>query len=274
MTIEAGVVGSPARHSLSPVIHGAWIEAAGLDAHYAIFDLAPDGFGAFLREARARGLAGVNVTLPFKEEALVAAGRASEAARSAGAANLLLFSRAMVSADNTDGLGLLQALKSQAGFAPAGRVVTLLGAGGAARGAAAALVAAGAREVRVVNRTRLRADDLARAIGERVEVFEWSEMRAALTGAELLINATSRGLNGLDDLDIPIADLPAGAPVMDMVYRPLETGLLARARARGHPVVDGLEMLIGQAAPSFEALFGQPPPKVDVRALALKALGR
>lgn len=274
MTIHAGVVGSPATHSLSPLIHGAWLAAAGIDGVYELYDLAPDGFQVFVHEAALRGLAGVNVTLPFKEQALAAALRATDAARAAGAANLLSFNEGLLSADNTDGQGLLHALKTQAGFTPRGKTVTVLGAGGAARGAVAALAEAGASEIRVVNRTRSRADDIARGVGERVLVFDWADMAAGLSGADLLINATSLGLNGTADLDIVLDGLPATAPVMDMVYRPLETGLLRQARAAGRPVVDGLEMLIGQAMPSFEILFGQPPPPIDVRTLALGALGQ
>lgn len=272
MTVRAGVVGSPARHSLSPLIHRAWLRAAGIDGEYGLYDLPADGFGDFLSRARREGLRGVNVTLPFKEEALAAADTADEAARAAGAANLLLFEDGRISARNTDGIGLLYALRMQAPrFIPHGSTAVVLGAGGAARGAAGALVLAGAK-IRLVNRTRERAQAIAEALGEGVEVFGWDEVPAALAGADALINATSLGLMGKEELNIDLSSLPSGACVMDMVYRPLETALLRQARLAGHATVDGLEMLIGQAMPSFEAFFGQAPRAIDVRGLALGAL--
>lgn len=273
MSIRAGVVGSPAKHSLSPLIHRAWLKAAGIDGEYGLYDLAPDGFAAFLDQARTEGLRGVNVTLPFKEEALAAADTADVAARAAGAANLLLFEAGGISARNTDGIGLLYALRMQAPrFMPHGAVATILGAGGAARGAAAALVLAGAGEVRLVNRTLERASAIADALGDRVKVFGWDAADMALAGADVLINATSLGLQGKEDLELDLSALPQDACVMDMVYRPLETTLLRQARLAGRATVDGLEMLIGQAMPSFEAFFGQAPKAIDVRGLALGAL--
>jgi len=272
MTLRAGVVGSPARHSLSPLIHGAWLTAAGVDGVYELFDIAPDGFQHLADHVRALGFTGLNVTLPFKEEALAAAHTRSERADAAGAANLLIFAEGRIQADNTDGLGLLYALETQAGFDPAGAIVALIGAGGAGRGAAAALVAAGAGEVRIVNRTRARADELARALGPRVTAFSEEQAQAALHGAALLVNATSLGLNGDSDLEAPLDALAKDAVVMDMVYKPLETGLIRAAKARGFRTADGLQMLIGQAIPSFEAFYGFPPPALDVRTLALKAL--
>lgn len=274
MTLRAGVAGSPAKHSLSPTLHRAWLAAAGIDGTYDIFDLPRDGFSAFIAQARTT-LRGLNVTIPFKEEALACADTVSDRARRAGAANLLIFGDDGVFADNTDGVGLLTAFAEQAPDwrADAGPVV-VLGAGGAARGAVAALIGAGAREVRLTNRTVARAQDIADAVGGPVTVMGWDEIESAMLGAGALINATSLGLEGATSLDISLEALPKTAPVMDMVYRPLETPLLAQARARGHVGIDGLSMLIGQAHPTFEAVYGRPAPKeVDVRALALQALG-
>ena len=277
MTIRAGVVGSPARHSLSPLIHGAWLRAAGIDGEYALYDLAPEGFGAFLDEARAKGLRGVNVTLPFKEQALAAAATATPDAVAAGAANLLIFEDGGLVAHNTDGYGLLRALAEQApGLDLDGAKVVVLGAGGAARGAVAALAAAGA-EVVVVNRTQGRADALIAAVSAaspRPVKLSTASLAMAAPSAGLIINATSAGLNGADDGGFDLSAAPATAVVMDMIYKPLITPLLTQAAARGHRTVDGLAMLIGQARPSFEAFYGAPPPDdVDVRALCLAALG-
>jgi shikimate dehydrogenase len=274
-TRVAGVIGRPVAHSLSPVIHNAWIAATGLDAVYLALNPSEDGLAPLLDGCRGGLVAGFNVTLPFKQKALALADRASERARRAGAANLLLFGAdEAIAADNTDGLGLMAALGVQApGFVVKDQPVTVLGAGGAARGAAAALLGAGAAEVRLVNRTRRRADEIADALGARIKVFGWDELAAAFDDAQALINSTSLGLEGGDPLDLSLDGLARTAVVMDMVYRPLRTPLLAAAQARGHVIVDGLEMLIGQARPSFEALFGRPPPaEPDVRALAERAL--
>jgi shikimate dehydrogenase len=275
-TRVAGVIGRPVAHSLSPVIQNAWIQAAKLDAVYVALSPSDDWFAPFINGCRAGLLAGLNVTLPFKAQALAMADEASERARQAGAANLLLFADdGAIQADNTDGVGLMAALAAQApAFAARGRTITVLGAGGAARGAAAALLEAGAEAVRLVNRTREKAEEIADALGERIEVFGWDQLPAAFEGAAALINSTSLGLEGGEPLELAFDGLPADAVVMDMVYRPLRTPLLSAAAASGRPTVDGLEMLIGQARPSFEAIFGRPAPAgVDARALALKAMG-
>jgi shikimate dehydrogenase len=271
----AGVIGRPVRHSLSPLIHNAWLDGAGIDGVYVAFPLNARGLAPLAAGFRGGVVRGLNVTLPFKEEALALADAATPAAKAAGAANLLLFGAdGMVTADNTDGAGLLAAFAEQApGFDIAARPPVILGAGGAARGAASALLQAGAAEVWLVNRTLARAEAIGAALGAKIRVFEWARLAQALAGAGCVINATSLGLSGRDPLAIPLDSLPNDAVVMDMVYNPLRTVFLARARARGLTIVDGLAMLIGQAAPSFEAFFGRPPPAdVDVRGLALKAL--
>lgn len=272
----AGVVGAPVTHSLSPLIHNAWLAGAGLDGAYVPFAPPPERFAAFVEGLRGGAIVGLNVTLPFKEEALALADRASGRARAAGAANLLRFEAdGTIAADNTDGLGLMAAFAQQApGFDPAAGPVVMLGAGGAARGAAAAFCEAGAPQVRIVNRTRARAEALAGEVEGPVRAFGLDETAAAFEDAAAIINATSAGLSGQGALDLPLAAAPASAIVMDMVYKPLRTDVLRQAAAAGHPTVDGLAMLIGQAVPAFEAFYGVPPPaNVDVRALALAALG-
>jgi shikimate dehydrogenase len=250
-------------HSLSPLIHNAWITAAGLDAVYVTLE--PADFAAMVRGFRGGAIRGLNITAPFKEAALAVADRASERARRAGAANLLLFETdGAIFADNTDGEGLMTAFAQQApGFDPAARPAVILGAGGAARGAAAAFLDAGAPAVRLFARRAERARALADALDERVSVVE--DLAVALEDAGAIVNATPVAP------EVPLA--ATRAVVMDMVYRPLLTPLLARARARGLTTVDGLAMLIGQAAPSFTALFGIPPPDIDIRAVVLAALG-
>ena len=274
-TLVAGVAGRPVGHSLSPLIHNAWLAAGGIDGVYVAFHPAANGLARFLDGLRGGAIRGLNVTLPFKEEALALADAASARADAAAAANLLIFEDdGTITADNTDGVGLLAAFAAQApGFDVNAGPVALLGAGGAARGAAAALLAAGAPEVRIINRTLAKAEIVAGALSGPVKVFPLDQLARALAGAGALVNATSAGLDGKGELDVPLEATPAGCVVMDLVYRPLETPLLANARALGRPTVDGLEMLIRQAQPSFEAFFGQAPDaSVDVRALALAEL--
>jgi shikimate dehydrogenase len=262
------------RHSLSPVLHNAWLAAANIDGVYVALSPAPERLTALIDGLRGGAVRGLNVTVPYKEQALASADQASDRAKRAGAANLLVFSEdGRVIADNTDGHGLLAAFAAQApGFVADAAPVVILGAGGAARAAAAAFVAAGAR-VRLINRTRPRAEAIAAALGGSVRVFGWDQSAQALSGAGALVNATTLGMEGGQPLSLELNALPAGAAVMDMVYRPLKTDLLIRAAGAGHGVVDGLEMLIRQAEPSFEAFFGQPPPaRVDARAVALAAL--
>ncbi|ODT88225.1 shikimate dehydrogenase [Phenylobacterium sp. SCN 70-31] len=275
-TVVAGVVGRPVAHSLSPALHNAWLKAAGIDGVYVPF--APDahGFERLVHGFRGGAIRGVNVTLPFKEEALRLADRVSDAARDAAAANVLLFEPdGRIVADNTDGFGLLKAFEVQAPQWSADRgPVTVVGAGGAARGAVAALIRAGAPKVFVVNRTLARAEAIAHALGAKVRPLPLPHAAGALRDSTAVVNATSAGLAAEGALDLPLDATPDGCVVMDMVYKPLETPVLAQARALGRPVVDGLEMLIRQAEPSFEAFFGRyPPADVDVRALALEALG-
>jgi shikimate dehydrogenase len=273
-TAIAGIAGSPVTHSMSPVLHNAWLAAAGIDGAYVPFAVPADGFTAFAKGLRGGVVRGINVTIPFKEEALALADTADDLARLSGAANLLTFAPdGTIAARNTDGPGMLAALSLLApGFDPAAGPAVILGAGGAARGAAAALVLAGAPQVRLVNRTRAKAQALADALGGKATVFE--EGPAALAGANLIVNATSLGLGGGPGPAVDFSAAPASAVVMDMVYKPLDTQFLQTARASGLRTVDGLEMLIRQAVPSFEAFFGRPPPAdLDVRVLALTFLG-
>ena len=274
--IVGGVCGQPIKHSMSPVIHNAWIQAAGLDAAYVPFAPTAERFETFVEGLRGGAVRGVNVTIPFKERALALADTASDLARMAGAANLLLFAAdGSVHADNTDGPGLLGAVTAQApGFDVKAAPVVILGAGGAARGAAAALLLAGAPEIRIVNRTLARARELAEAFGDKVVAAGETSLPGLLADAGLVINATSLGLGGGEG---PAADLsltPTSAVIMDMVYKPLRTEFLRRAEAAGRRTVDGLEMLLRQAIPTFEAIYGvAPSPAVDARGLALALLG-
>jgi len=263
--LVAGIAGNPVAHSLSPVIHNAWLAAGDIDGAYVPFAPADAaGFETLVAAGRAGLITGLNVTAPFKEQAFALADQATPAARRTSSANILTFDAGRVSADSSDGLGLMLGLKEQApDLNLSGRPVVMLGAGGAARAGAGALVEAGA-QVRIVNRSPDRALGLAADLGPSVRVMSASE---ALDGAALVINA----LSVQPDLDFDA--VAPGTVMMDMTYKPLSTAFLTAARARNLPTVDGLAMLIGQAAPSFQALFRRPPPPLDLRALLTAHLG-
>lgn len=274
-TVVAGVAGQPVAHSLSPLIHNAWLAAAGIDGVYVAFAPDADRFEVFVDGLRGGAIRGLNVTIPFKEVALSIADVVSPRAEAAAAANLITFEAdGSVLADNTDGVGLLGALQAQApGWRADAGPVAVLGAGGAARGAVAALVAAGAPQVRIVNRTLAKAEAVAGAVGRIAVACPLDAAAQAFEGATAVINATSAGLSGSPGLDVPLEATPETAVVMDMVYKPLVTPFLQRAQDLRRRTVDGLEMLIRQAEPSFQAFYGaNPPAGADVRALALKTL--
>ena len=261
----AGIAGNPVAHSLSPVIHNAWLAAGGIDGAYVPFVPADAaGFEALVAAGRAGLIMGLNVTAPFKEQAFALADQATAAARLTSSANILQFENGRVLADSSDGIGLMRGLREQApDLDVAGRPVVMLGAGGAARAGSGALVEAGA-EVRIVNRSPERAQALAADLGPSVRVMTAED---AFDGAALVINALSVPPS------IDSNQIAPGTVVMDMTYKPLATAFLTAARERGLPTVDGLAMLIGQAAPSFEALFRRPPPPLDLRALLMTHLG-
>lgn len=252
----AGVIGWPVAHSRSPRLHGHWIARHGLDAAYVPLPVRPEDFATAVAGLRAAGFRGANVTLPHKEAAFALADRLTPRARRAGAVNTLVFHPDGVEGDCTDGFGFLASLD---GHDPAAGPAVVLGAGGAARAVAAALLDAGCPRVTLVNRSPARAEALAAALGGPVEVAA----APPLAGAALLVNATSLGMAGQPPLEIDLSPLPAGATVADIVYVPLETPLLRAARVRGLRAVDGLGMLLHQARPGFHAWFGVDPAVDD-----------
>jgi shikimate dehydrogenase len=258
---RACVIGWPVEHSRSPLIHRYWLKRYGLDGAYAREAVAPKEFAAFLRGLGAKGYVGANVTLPHKEAALALADRTDEAAAAIGAANTLwLDAEGRLQASNTDAYGFMTHLAATAPDWNGGRRdVVVLGAGGAARAILHGLIGAEAANILLVNRTAERAEALADHFGTRVATIAWADRNAALEGCGLLVNATSLGMRGEPPLDLDLAALPRDATVADIVYSPLETPLLAAARARGNPAVDGLGMLLHQAVPGFERWFGIRP---------------
>jgi shikimate dehydrogenase len=270
-TTRACVIGWPIAHSRSPIIHGYWLKKYGIDGRYTKQPVRPDEVTKFLRDLREQGLAGCNVTIPHKEAAFAAAAEKRPAAQAVGAANTLWFERDRLIADNTDSFGFMNHLRSSApGFAAGGNAVAVLGAGGSARAVIYAVLDAGAAEVRVFNRTRERADAVARHFGSRVKPYDWRDRVDRSRDVGLLINATSLGMEGGDRLDMPLAQLAQTCVVADLVYVPLQTPLLAAAHALGLVAVDGLGMLLHQATPGFEKWFGVAPEVTEeLRALVV-----
>lgn len=252
----AGVAGWPVSHSRSPLLHGTWIARHGLDAAYVPLAIAPADFAVAARGLAAAGFRGMNVTIPHKEAAFALCDAVLPRAQRAGAVNTLVFEDGRITGDCTDGFGFLASLP---GFDPRSGPAVLLGAGGAARAIAAALLDAGCPRVTLVNRTPERAEALARALGGAIQL----RTTPPLADAALLVNTTSLGMAGQPPLLLDLAPLPAHALVADIVYVPLETPLLAAARARGLTAVDGLGMLLHQARPGFEAWFGVAPAVDD-----------
>ena len=259
---RACVIGWPIEHSRSPIIHGYWLAKYGIDGAYEKEAVAPDALADFLGSLEAKGYVGANVTLPHKEAALAAAQFADEAAVTIGAANTLwLNADGLLHAGNTDAYGFMTNLDAEAPSWNQGlRPVMVLGAGGAARAILFGLLeAAGVAKIYLANRTRSRADALAKVFGPSVEVIDWDKRSEALSACGLLINTTSLGMTGQAPLEIDLAALSAAAVVADIVYIPLETKLVAVARSRGLTAVDGLGMLLHQAVPGFERWFGVRP---------------
>ncbi len=258
---QVGLVGWPAKHSLSPAIFGYWFHRYGIDASYEVIAVEPELLECRIRELRRTGFTGLNVTIPHKENAFRFVDKKSKTAERVGSVNIISFRPdGRVHGDSSDGFGFIESLRNQVPDwnAKAGPA-TLLGAGGAARAIADALVQAGAPEVRIVNRTLSRAELLVRDIPGPLMAVPFQESPRAIFGAALVVNATSLGMTGQPPLKISLDGALAGATVTDIVYTPLDTPLLAEARRSGRPTADGLGMLLHQARPAFEAWFGKKP---------------
>jgi shikimate dehydrogenase len=273
---RACVIGWPVEHSRSPSIHRYWLAQYGIDGAYEKEAVRPEDLASFLGSLEKHGYIGANVTLPHKEAALRLAAVADEAARAIGAANTLWLDQAgRLCAGNTDAYGFITNLEAEAPDWNEGRrLAIVLGAGGAARAILHGLLSEGAASIIVSNRTRGRAEELAKTFGPSVTVVDWADRESALDGAGLLVNTTSLGMTGKEALELDLAAFPADAVVADIVYSPLETNLMAAARARGNRTVDGLGMLLYQAVPGFERWFGvRPKVTSKLRAQIAATLG-
>jgi shikimate dehydrogenase len=257
----AGIMGWPVAHSRSPALHGFWLAENGIDGAYVPLPVRPEAIEQALAALPVLGFRGCNLTLPHKIAALAIVDRVEPLARRVGAVNTIVVAPdGTLEGRNTDVFGFRENLvESAPGWRPQAGPAVVLGAGGAARAVVAALGELGVGEIRLVNRSPARAetvaDDLAMA-GMAISIHPWEDHDRVLDGAGLLVNTTSLGMAGEPGLAIDLASLPPAATVADIVYVPRETPLLAAARRAGHPVVEGLGMLLHQGRPGFEAWFG------------------
>ena len=259
--LMAGVMGWPVMHSRSPKLHNYWLQKHGLAGTYVPLGIRIEGLAAALRALPALGFSGCNLTIPHKVEALKIVDTLDPLARRIGAANCIVVGAdGSLNGFNNDGWGFIENVVDRAPNwrADAGPVA-IIGAGGGARAVAVSLLDRGAKSIRLINRTAARAEALAKQVGGPIEIVEWEGRHKALEGAATLVNTTSQGMVGQPALDLSLDALPKTALVTDIVYTPLETPLLAAARKRGNPTVDGLGMLLHQARPAFKAWFGILP---------------
>ena len=255
-------MGWPVTHSRSPLLHGFWLDKTGVDGAYLPLSVRPQHIEQALRALPVLNFRGCNLTIPHKQAALSVVDRVEPLARRIGAVNTVVVGPdGSLEGRNTDVFGFRENLREALpDWKPAGPAV-ILGAGGAARAVVAALGDAGVTEIRIVNRTLVRAEAIASDLSIhsiRITIHPWDEVATVQRDAGLLVNTTSLGMAGEPPLLLDLSPLPVPAPVVDIVYVPLETALLAAARRRGHAVVDGLGMLLQQGRPGFEAWFGVP----------------
>jgi shikimate dehydrogenase len=264
----ACLIGWPAAHSRSPLIHHYWLRTLGLPGSYNIEAIPPEGLAEFVLHLSTHGFVGANVTIPHKERAL-ALTRPDQRARAVGAANTLWYEEGELRSTNTDIEGFIHNLDACApGWNQAGNDALVLGAGGAARAVVFGLIERGVKRVHLANRTVERAHALADQFGVQVHPLSWDAIGEWLPRVDLLVNTTSLGMHGQPALEIDVGRLPPHSTVADLVYVPLQTPLLAAARARGLLTADGLGMLLHQAVRGFELWFGERPQvTAELRAL-------
>jgi shikimate dehydrogenase len=266
----SGVMGHPVMHSRSPKLHNYWLGKYGLTGTYVPLAIKAEHLRAALRALPALGFSGCNLTIPHKEAALTIVDKVDPLARRIGAVNCVVAAAdGSLMGQNHDAFGYIESVREAqpAWRADAGPIV-VIGAGGGARAVLVSLIDQGAREIRLVNRTLARGEALAGKLGGSITALGWEQRRAALAGAAMLVNATNQGMVGEPPLDLALDALPVSALVSDIIYIPRETALLAAARKRGNPTVNGLGMLLHQARPAFHAWFGiMPEVTPELRAM-------
>jgi len=265
LTMKAFVVGYPIGHSRSPLIHGFWLEQLGINGSYQKENVNPASFPAFVADLKSQDLyRGGNVTIPHKETAFALADRPDALAEELGAANTLWLEKGLLHATNTDGHGFLSNLDERHPHWDITTRAVVLGAGGASRAVIQALRNRGIGEIHVVNRTHTKARELADRFGKKIHPHRWEALPEVLQGAGLFVNTTSLGMEKDAVTDIDFRPMASDGVVTDIVYVPLVTPILAKARQQGLATVDGLGMLLHQAAPGFEKWFGVRPDVTDV----------
>ncbi len=274
------IFGDPIDHTLSPAIQNAAFEHLGLNLVYVPFHVRPADLKAAVSSIRTLGFIGANITIPHKERVMRSLDDVHVHAKDVGAVNTVVNKKGRLIGYNTDGAGYLLSLREETGFSVRGKKVVILGAGGASRAIFHALLDARPASVVISNRTPKRAADLAREFAKRFKntvirtvPFKKGPLREEAQSADLLVNTTSLGMTGQARLDFPVESLPKGAVVSDIVYRPLETVLLKKARSRGLKTHDGLSMLVRQGSIGFELWTGKKAPVELMRKAAKKALG-
>jgi shikimate dehydrogenase len=266
----AGVMGFPVMHSRSPALHNHWLARYGLAGTYVPLAIPKERLRDALRALPALGFSGCNLTIPHKQAALELVDMIDPLARRIGAVNcVVVASDGSLAGYNHDAFGYIESIREAhpTWRADAGPIV-VIGAGGGARAVLVGLIEQGAREIRLINRTAARAQKLAGELGRAVTALAWERRGEALDGAAMLVNTTSQGMVGEPRLDLALDCLPVSALVSDIIYIPRETQLLAAARRRGNPTVNGLGMLLHQARPAFHAWFGiMPEVTKELRAM-------
>jgi len=266
-TRAACLIGWPAAHSRSPLIHHYWLRKLGIAGGYLIEAVPPEEFQDFVLRLSFRGFVGANVTIPHKERALELS-TPDARARAVGAANTLWFADGELRSTNTDIEGFINNLDACASGWDSAEEALVLGAGGSSRAVVFGLIERGIKRIHLANRTVERARALAAQFGASVHPASWDGIGDLLSRAQLLVNTTSLGMHGQPALEVEVGRLPPHAVVADLVYVPLETPLLTAAKARGLKTADGLGMLLHQAVHGFELWFGQRPEVTsELRAL-------
>ena len=278
-TKTLGIFGYPISHTLSPAMHNAVIKALGLDMVYLPFEVKPSNLKEAINGIKSLGIIGVNITIPHKESVIRFLDDISEEARLVGAVNTIVYKDRKLVGYNTDGSGYMASLKEELGFNPKSKRIIIIGAGGAARGILAALATQKPKSITVANRTLSRAVSLIKAFkgkfrDTRFEAIDLDNnmLKMSFNSVDLLINTTSVGMKQSKALKIPLETLPKIAIVSDIIYNPLETLLLKKAKKLGLTTHGGLGMLVHQGARSFKLWTGMDAPMNVMRKAALKAL--
>jgi len=271
----AGVMGWPVMHSRSPMMHNYWFKKHGLAGTYVPLAIRPEHLSAALRGLHPLGFAGVNVTIPHKQEAMKMVHEVDTLAKSIGAISCVVVrSDGSLAGTNNDCYGFIHAVRQeQPGWQADAGPVVVIGAGGGSRAVCYGLAQEGAREIRVVNRTLARAKGIAQEFGGPIKALPWERRHEVLEGAAMVVNTTSCGMVGQPALDIELDKLPRSALVADIIYIPLETPFLAAARKRGNSTINGLGMLLNQGRPAWKAWFGiEPEVTAELRAIVEKTI--